>query len=175
MESAVRSQLRVKRRRKNAAVTAENNVTVVVRKNVHLRTDGFNPRRADEYCLQRHWGDRGCLQMRLKAVKLATICVTPDACRQETKVRLSGADNFGCQQDHASAGSEDRHAGADMFGDRAVQPIFDHELADGGALSARDDQAVKPNEITGATDFAYRSRARLAEGHQVLCDVTLEG
>src|SRR5436190_17448247 len=138
VDAGVVGQLRVEGGDEEPPLARQDRVAVDLGEHVDVGSRVLEPRRADEDSAQRLVPVPD-VQVRFEAAHLAAESVAPRAVVAEAEV-------VAVENDHPGARSQDRAA---ELAHRVVETIKPHEAADGGRLTAGDDQPVEPVELLG--------------------------
>ena len=138
------------------------------------RADVGDERRADEDAVQRLLAQGRDVEIGLEGVELTAIAVAAHLDVDEREDRLVAIGDAVGKQDHAGAGPEQRRPGAGQREDRITEAVDVDQLAHGRRLAPGQDQRVEVDEIARQADLD-RFGADVADGGQVLADVTLQG
>src|SRR5512132_389995 len=132
----------------------------------------LDPGRADEHAAHPML-DPADVEVGFERVHLAAVGVAANGDVHQREERVAAVD-LACEDDHAGARAEDRHAGTRPLTDRLDQPVGASELADRRRLAAGERETVDLGDLLGRAHLD-RGRAELGERCDVLPEVALEG
>ena len=174
MKTTVERELGMERGRQEVRLTdGDDRAAVQGRKDLDIRTNGFDERSADEDRVERfHAKDRdgevGFERIELAPERIATHL---DIHQLGERVRMAG--HVARDEDRAGTRSPHRHAFGDARPKLWNEAVVLGELADGRALATRDDQGVDVVKLIG-TAHVHGDRAESHEGVEVLAKVALK-
>ena len=162
MDARVVRELGVERGGEDAPLAYQDRLLPEAADDLHAGPGIDDPRRADEHALERLPVALE-LDVGLEARHLAPVGVPLDHDIEQPEV---GA----VEEDHAGARSEERSGEA---GHRLLEAAHAHQPADGGGLSARDDEPVQPTELFGPPHLDNVG-AEPPQHRRVLAEVALD-